>query len=229
MNPSVLTVYKSPFPKIRLGRHNDGGYVIAEIHNITYKTLLAAGIADDISFEEDFIQRYPIVKAFAFDGTINNLPRENSSINFIKKNIDAINTEHSTNLHEIISTNECIFLKMDIEGSEIPWIESLSNEQMNKFEQIVIEFHEPFSEREIDIFDKINENHFLIHFHGNNYGGVRTHHNIIIPNVFECTYLHKKYFTGVPELNYKSIPSSLDMKNCPHNDDIYIDYYPFVN
>jgi hypothetical protein len=99
---------------------------------------------------------------------------------------------------------------------------------MNKFEQIVMEFHHPFSEREIDVFDKINKSHYLVHFHGNNCCGVRNHYGVIIPNVFECTYLHKKYFTDKPELNTDLIPGNLDMKNTG-NDEIYINYPPFVN
>jgi hypothetical protein len=43
MNPSVLTVYKSPFPKFRLGKDFDGGYIIAEIPNANYKIFLAGG------------------------------------------------------------------------------------------------------------------------------------------------------------------------------------------
>jgi hypothetical protein len=58
MNPSVLTCYKSPFKKIRLGKDYDGGYVIAEIPNASYKILLTGGIENDISFEEDFINKY---------------------------------------------------------------------------------------------------------------------------------------------------------------------------
>jgi hypothetical protein len=228
MDPLVLTVYKSPFTKLRLGKDNDGGYIIAEIPNINYTILLAGGIADDISFEEDFINKYSNINSYAFDGTINNLPKENSNITFIKKNIGFENNEHVTNIHDIININECIFVKMDIEGGEIPWIKSLSDEQMNKFEQIVMEFHRPFSDNEIDVFDKINKNHYLIHFHGNNCCGVRNHNDVLIPNVFECTYLHKKYFTNIPELNKDLIPSNLDMKNID-NDEIYINYPPFVN
>lgn len=228
MNPSVLTVYKSPFTKCRLGKDYDGGYIIAEIPNIKYTTLLAGGIADDISFEEDFINKYTINNAYAFDGTINELPKKHSKITFIEKNIGCKNTEKITNIHDIIDVNECIFVKMDIEGGEIPWIKSLSDEHMNKFEQIVIEFHRPFNNKEIDVFDKINKNHYLIHFHGNNCCGTRNHNGVIIPNVFECTYLHKKYFTNRPELNKELIPSNLDMKNTKKNE-IYINYHPFVN
>lgn len=228
MNPSVLTVYKSPFTKIRLGKDYDGGYIISDIPNINYTTLLAGGIENDISFEEDFIKKYPNVKTYAFDGTINELPSKNNNITFIKKNIGFENNENITNLHNIINENDSIFVKMDIEGGEIPWIKSLSNEQMNKFEQIVMEFHFPFSHDEIHVFDKINKNHYLIHFHGNNCCGVRNHYGVNIPNVFECTYLHKKYFKNTPELNTDLIPSILDMKNTS-KDEIYINYPPFVN
>jgi len=229
MDPSVLTVYKSPYPKLRLGKDYDGGYIIIDLPNVDYTTFLAGGILDDISFEEDFINKYQNAKCFAFDGSISNLPKENDKIIFIKKNIGFENNEQNTNLHDIINENDSIFVKMDIEGGEIPWIKSLSDEQMNKFEQIVMEFHNPFSEYEIDVFDKINQNHYLVHFHCNNCCGVRNHNGVTIPNIFECTYLHKKYFNDIPELSRELIPSNLDMKNVLCNDEIYINYPPFVN
>jgi hypothetical protein len=230
MDPLVLTVYKCPFTKLRLGKEFDGGYIIADIPNVGYTTCLFGGIADDITFENDFLKKFPNVKAFAFDGTINNLPnKSNSSINFIKKNIGFENNDQNTNLHDIIDVNTSIFVKMDIEGGEIPWIKSLSDEQINKFEQIVMEFHEPFSTKEIDVFNKINKHHYLVHFHANNCCGVRNHRGVVIPNVFECTYLHKKYFTSTPELSKDLIPSSLDMKNLWNTDEICINYPPFVN
>ena len=230
MNPSVLTVYKSPFPKIRLGKDFDGGYIIADIPNVNYSLLIAGGICDDISFEEEFVKKYPNSKCIALDGTINNLPseNENENITFIKKNIGFENSDTVTNLNDIINENKDIIVKIDIEGAEIPWIKSLSDNQINKFEQLVMEFHFPFTDNEINVFDKINKNHYLIHFHGNNCCGTRVHNGVVIPNVFECTYLHKKHFTSVPELNTDAIPGVLDMKNTG-NDEIYINYPPFVN
>lgn len=227
MNPSVLTVYKCPFPKKRLGKNNDGGYVIAEIPGVHYTTLLAGGISDDISFEEDFIEKYPNVRAYAFDGTIPRLPKPTQRITFIRKNIGFENSASVTNLHAGIDANEGLFVKMDIEGGEIPWIQSLSDEQMNRFEQIVMEFHFPFSDAEAAVFDKINKHHCLIHFHGNNCCGVRLHRDVVIPEVFECTYVHKKYIPS-PELSQEIIPSPLDMKNTLKNPEICLDYPPFV-
>ena len=229
MDPLVLTVYKSPFPKERIGKDFDGGYIMIDIPGKTYDLLLSGGILDDISFEEDFLMKYSESKCLAFDGTIDSLPHQNERITFIKKNIGLENTESVTNLHEYINPEKSIFVKMDIEGGEISWIHSLCDDQINAFEQIIMEFHYPFGDDEIDVFDKINKNHYLVHFHGNNWCPMRYHRGVSIPNVFECTYLHKKYFTNKPELNTDIIPNILDMPNTRENDDITINYPPFVN
>jgi hypothetical protein len=229
MHPSLLTVYKSPFKKIRLGKDNDGGYVIIDIPNPRYDILIAGGVDDDISFEEHFTTKYPSVKCIAFDGSVSAAPQHNTNITFVHKFISGYNDEHVTNLHDIIDNHNSIFIKMDIEGHEIPWIKSLNTERLNKLEQITMEFHFPFSENEIEAFEKLNQNHFLVHFHPNTGCGLRNHNGVNIPNVFECTYLHKKYFTRFPELNSDTIPGTLDMKNVLTCDDIYINYPPFVN
>lgn len=228
MDPRVLTVYKSPFPKKRIGRDIDGGYVIIDIPNVDYSIILACGIGGDTSFEEDFINKYPNVKSYLFDGTIDEIPAKNDTFTFIKKNIDNFNDDNTTNMHDIIDNNDNIFLKMDIEGAEIPWLKGLSYQQMNKFKQIVMEFHWPFSDKEIDAFNKLNNSHYLVHFHGNNNAGVRYHNGVIIPDVFECTYLHKSYFGLYPEFNTEPIPTIFDMPNLKGRQDIYIDYPPFV-
>jgi hypothetical protein len=232
MNSKLLTVYKSPFSKLRIGKNNDGGYIICDIPNVEYDIMLAGGVSDDISFEEHFLNRYPNVICYAFDGTIHCKidKSNNNNIFFIKKNIGTINDEITTNLNEFISKGNNIFLKMDIEGDELHWIRILNDEQLKKFSQIVIEFHFPFSEKDNEVFEKLNKNHLLVHFHGNNCpAGVVNHNGIIIPNVFEVTYINKKYIGSTNlELNDEIIPGHLDMPNCPGND-IYIDYPPFVN
>jgi len=214
-----LTVYQSPYNKIRIGKEHDGGYVIADAP-IHYELLISAGIADDVSFEEEFIQKYN-TPCIAFDGTIDTFP-ETKNITFIKKNIGTVNDDKTTNL---TMKQGKYFLKMDIEGAELSWIRSL---ETLDYEQIVIEFHFPFSYFDQSVFKKLNENHYLIHFHANNCCGVREHNNVIIPNVFECTYLHKKYFK-TPLLNTECIPSLLDMKNVISNEEIYLNHPPFVN
>ena len=230
MDPRDLTVYKSPFPKLRLGKDYDGGYIIAEIPDVKYSILVAGGISYDISFEEDFLKKYGDVNTcMAYDGTIGKLPVNNPRITFIRKNIGSEENDTVTNLYDVIEAHNDIFVKMDIEGGEIPWIKSLTEDHLNRFAQIVMEFHQPFTDKEADTFKKLNKTHVLVHFHGNNCCGTRNYKGVVIPNVFECTYIHKKHYLSVPELNTDIIPSDIDMTNIFGRAEIYIDYPPFVN
>jgi hypothetical protein len=231
MNPAVLTVYKSPYEKKRIGREGDGGYIICEIPTLEYSILLSGGVSDDISFEEDFLNKHPSLTCYAYDGTMNNkFPSTSENIIFINKNITHENTENTTNLNDMIETNDNIFLKMDIEGWEVPWINSLSNDQLNKFAQIVIEFHTPFTANEQIMFEKINKTHVLTHLHPNNCANVIWHSGLIIAEVFECTYINKKYYTSDLILSTDFIPNNIvDMDNTPDKPRIYMNYPPFVD
>jgi hypothetical protein len=241
MNPNLLTIYQSPFPKRRIGRWCDGGYAIVDIPGIKYDTLIAGGVCDDISFEEDFIKYQSEVsnpvQVYAFDGTVTELPHSTfqSQIHFVQKNIGEFETDEITNLHYILSHhiekgNSNVFVKMDIEGGEVDWIRSLKPEHMNVIAQIVMEFHRPFTDAEIGMFKKLNETHLPVHFHPNNACGTRIHNGVYFPNVFECTYLHKRFFNGVAELNRDYIPNDkVDVRNIWDKDEIWMSHPPFVH
>jgi hypothetical protein len=240
MNPNLLTIYQSPFPKRRIGRWCDGGYAIADIPNIKYDALFAGGVCDDISFEEDFIryQSFHPIPVYAFDGTVTELPKSEfgDQIQFIQKNIGENETHTVTNLHNLFlpytqPPTANIFVKMDIEGGEVDWIRSLRPDHMNMIGQFVMEFHRPFGQKEIDMFRKLNETHLPIHFHPNNVGGTRIHNGVYFPNLFEVTYLHKRFFPdGKAELNRDYIPNDrVDVRNIFDLDEIWIGHPPFVH
>jgi hypothetical protein len=227
MNPNDLTLYESPFNKIRIGKSYDGGYIINEIPNLDYGLLLSGGIAEDISFEEDFCYKYN-TSCLAFDGTINKVNTTNVDINYIKKNIGINNSDSETNLFDIIDKYDNIFLKMDIEGHELEWIKILTSEQLNKFSQMVIEFHFAFEYE--NIFDKINKTHYLLHFHANNCcHPLVNHKGVNLPKVFECTFVNKKHINKKLNLNKENLPTKLDMPNIANGPDFYFNYKPFVN
>jgi len=46
-----LILYNTPFSKQRIGKHNDGGYVIINLPG-EYDLFISGGIANDISFEK---------------------------------------------------------------------------------------------------------------------------------------------------------------------------------
>lgn len=164
----LLKCYEKPrgYNKIRIGRNNDGGYVILD--GLEYDLMLGCGINDDDSFEHEFLKRYRNIECYTFDGTIAGEPNPHPRIHFTKKNIGDKNDDKLSNLHEYLDNYKNIFLKMDIEGGEYEWIPTLSNEQLNNISQIAMEIHEPFNEKKWECLEKLNETHRMIHFHTNN-------------------------------------------------------------
>ena len=230
----LLKVYQFD-NKLRLGECGDGGYVFGEL-NEEYDCYISAGVSNEESFSRDFINKYNMNKnnCFAFDGTIHDYPYNyTSEITFIKKNINSFNDDNNTNLSFLIEQYNNIFLKMDIESGEYPWLLSITEEQLNKFRQITIEFHGINDDSwgysyndKIKCFQKLANTHYLIHAHGNNYAGIRNN----IPDVIELTYVNKNYFTSTPELNSQKLPiANLDFPNRSNGADYDLNFPPFVN
>ena len=232
-----LRIFNTTYPKIRVGTKNDGGYIIAD--TLEYDVLISCGISDDVTFEKNFLNKYNMLKGYAFDGTINQLPEVVPNLTFIKKNIGTLDTPSTTNLIDIMQPYNNIFLKMDIETFEFRWLEQLPEDIMKKIKQIVIEFHFPFTEpgfthldrplpisNKLNVLQKIINTHTLIHLHGNNCCGTTIYKNITVPNVFECTYIRNDVhnFNG---FNTISIPHPLDSPNIG-GPDISLKGYPFT-
>lgn len=231
--------------KLRLGCNNDGGYVIADLSENTpqdtklYDCYISAGVSNEESFSRDFINKYSMneFNSFAFDGTVDGYPYHyTKDISFIKKNISHENTHNTTNLQNLFDNYNNIFLKMDIEGGEIPWLLNLSVDNLKKIRQLVIEFHgingngtngydwgSSYHDK-IKCFEKLTSTHYLIHAHGNNNAAPSNG----IPDVIELTYVRKDHFTSEPDLNRTRFPiEGIDHPNNPHIREIDLNHPPF--
>jgi len=236
-DPKVLTVYDTGVTLKRIGRPHDGGYVIVkDIQD--YDFFLSCGIADDISFEDAFLDEYPDVECICFDGTISSFPKSRHPMQWVPKNIGCNNNRETTNLKDYLQNYERIFLKMDIEGSEFNWIEAMKSSDLDRFQQIVMEIHWPFDTYRCAMLSKLNETHYIIHIHGNNYcnrdmGPIgRTFDGTEtflakdgspwrLPEVMEITYLHKKCVDpNIVKKISKTFPTPIDHPNNPYAPDI---------
>ena len=217
-----LRVYQSPYPKIRLGNSNDGGYIICDL-SANYDVFLSGGIGQDISFEDAFLWKYTDVICYAFDGTQNSFPKPHSDrLFYSNKNLDLNETNTTTNLKYFFSKYTNIFMKMDIEGGENNLFQSFSDADLLKIRQLVIEFH---SAEQIVIPTRLAKTHWLVHFHPNNCCGTKQVNAITIPNVFECTYIRKE--GGELSYNTDPIPFTIDQPNLRNTADIVLDWPPF--
>ena len=226
MNLECLRVFKSPAPKMRIGcPESDGGYVVIDLPNAEYDVLIAGGVADQVEFEDTFLERWK-VPCFAYDGTINStFPETKNPIVFVNKNIGPVETATETNLHSLFDTHKHIFVKMDIEGAEYPWFKSLDDEKIKKIDQMVVELHPP---HDFDQIERLAKTHWLVHVHANNYAGLyQVSPGVVVPYVIECTFIRKKDGEQL-ELNTDPFPTEYDRPNTLERPDYKLTGYPFV-
>lgn len=194
----------------RIGKANDGGYVICELPG-TYDGFISGGVSNDVSFESEFCSLYSL-SCTAYDGTVPTSPSTDPAVRFVKKNMGAFTTAAMTNC--VSETNACsdLFLKMDIEGHEFRILPSLLP-YFGNIKQLVIEFHAPadmklhptffpgFDDIRHDpevldvLIGMISQTHTLVHFHANNGCSSHTYKTAHIPNVFECTFVRNEFIT----------------------------------
>jgi hypothetical protein len=233
-----LIVYQSPYTKRRIGKPNDGGYVIADLPE-SYDILISGGVSDDISFEDHFMSTHPDLSCYAFDGTVDSLPNASSKVTFVRKNLGNTNSDTMTDLIEYMEPYSDIFLKIDIEGHEFRVIPNLP---MQKVKQLVLEIHTPAdihlyptyypTLQDIEnpslfaLLSYLNITHTLVHFHANNGCGIHTIDGIQVPNVFEVTYIRND-FVHEKVRNIQPFPTPLDMKNVPSLPEHKYHGYPF--
>jgi hypothetical protein len=240
---SISNIFKPKFTYQlqRVGKNNDGGYLVG-INTIKQsKVLISYGINDDWSFEKKFYKINNKIKIMTFDNKLNFffllkkllnnffkifLPSYKSfffrSVLNIFDYFFFIKNKHEQkkiiigDTLKIIKKNSLIFFKIDIEGSEYQVLDELIKIK-NKITGIVIEFHYPEKNlQKIKSFiRKINLK--LTHIHGNNFWGINRKGN---PNLLEIT------FEKNPKIISKKIkfPHALDMPNNPYKKDLTLNF-----
>jgi hypothetical protein len=206
---------------VRIGKNNDGGYLVNKNDILKSDCLLSFGINDEWSFEEQFLN----IKDCPLYGYDNSVNREifffAGTKKHIRKNIGKNNTDDEITFESVIENKgKNIFLKCDIEGSEYKILDSIIK-HTKFFSGIVIEFH--------DIQDNFNLNEManfvskldqkLVHVHINNYYYGIVNENQFVPFVLELS------FTSSDNIKLKKnifFPNSLDMPNCPEREDFTI-------
>jgi hypothetical protein len=205
---------------IRLGRVNDGGYLVNKKDVIKSSRLLSFGVGDDTSFEEDFVKLNDC-QIDAYDGTIEAQPKFFNSPN---KKIHFSNIGHvpgNKKISELLTeTDSNVFVKCDIEGSEYDILNELIIHS-NKFSGIVIEFHDvyqyPLFNLVSNFISKISLK--LVHTHMNNISYAESP-NGYLPGCIELSFTSSINVSLSPV----SLPHTLDMPNTPSREEFRITF-----
>ena len=220
---------------VRVGRNNDGGYVMANEFD-KYSAAYSFGISDDVSWDMDVAQRG--IDTFMYDHTIDGLPEENEHFKFFKMGICGVECKENNlkTFCDILTANnhlssKTLVLKIDVEGAEWDAFNTTSSDIIDNFSQIVVEFHGVNNIRDdskyqkmLSVFKKLNSTHQVIHVHANNYGSYSIIAGVPLPETFEVTYIRKRDHEFCDSKICFPI-SGLDMPNNPRNPDFFLGFY----
>lgn len=212
---------------IRVGRDNDGGYVMVDDF-ADIKELYSFGISRDVSFEKD-IASYGI-QCMMFDHTIDGLVDNDKNFCWKKKGIAGVDDPCNSlfTLETLMRQNndldnKKLILKMDVEGAEWDFLKYTSSELLTNFKQIVFELHgvtDLNNKCIIDMLGKLRCTHTPVWLHGNNCCVAEKADDIVFASAMEVLYLNNKCYDFYDA--YVKFPWNIDMPNNPSYPEIIL-------
>ncbi len=237
----VYDVYNSDNEKLKFVRHGkqgDGGYVVAEVALSKADAVMGYGIADDISFEEEFSNQYN-KPSYGFDCGIEDIKIKNKLCKFTRecvasdkflygqqKSSLAIST-YPKQLQKLGLEKSNVFIKMDIEGAEYAAFEDIYK-YAPQITGIALEIHFEAPTQVLEathLISRLNQDFYLIHVHCNNCcnpANVFSTSNATgrIATVLELSFINKSLVHHASASKDQSHPQPIDMVNCPTVEDV---------
>src|SRR6056300_1464832 len=216
---------KALFNLVRIGKSNDGGYLVCKKVVKQSEFLISFGISNDFSFEKYFVELNKlnlnkfiseIINTFKFYNFFNN---KDNFVYFEKIGVGGNRIWKDIRFEDIIKKtnfNKKIFIKIDIEGSEYRILDDIIKFE-DHIEGLVIEFHQ------VDLnIERINNfikktNLKLINIQNNNFNKNKLNNSTTSLEIS---------FSKEPEKISENIklPHPLDQKNNPNISDINLEF-----
>ena len=214
---------------IRVGRTADGSYIMADDYSDT-KVAYSLGIGANVSWDKTLAEKG--YQVYQYDHTIKKLPEEHPNFHWRSIGIAGRDSERFRCLDTLIKENghagiNGMILKMDIEGCEWDVLDSVSDEVLQKFDQVLVELHGitalKNAQKICKGLSRLDKFFGAVHIHGNNAWLVNYCGDLVTPDLLEITYVSKKKYK-LGELSDKLLPNELDLPNVGNvpTPDIYI-------
>ena len=183
----------------RLGPANDGGYLVPRCTPAPH-VLLSGGVGKNIDFEHDLAKEGTFVHLF--DPTVRRLPISHGNFRLHRKFLREGDSEYFVDLkeflNELLPSRQRIWIKLDIEGDEYQQLRNLASGDLSGIEVLIVEFHgmynlvnPSFRNNFHFLFEEIFKTFYLVNIHGNNNRPVLNFGDVVVPEVFEATFILK--------------------------------------
>jgi len=206
--------------KVRLGRVHDGGYVCLDDFN-DIAAALSFGICQNASWDADVAERGLIVHQY--DHSVAGPPIAHANFRFNQRKVAANADSECESIESILVHNglmrpASVILKIDIEHDEWDVFAAAPVDALDKFAQVICEFHgfdrineDRWFKRALYVLSNLNDRFAVVHVHANNHSPLLAIGNLLFPETLEVTYASRaKYtFRDTDEI----FPGTLDTAN----------------
>jgi hypothetical protein len=187
-------------PLVRIGGRADGGYLLPDDFE-GIKTCISPGVSNEVSFDMAMAERG--IHVYMADASVDGPPISNERFHFTRKFLDVVDDEAHMRLDTLATSgpperNGDRILQMDIEGAEYRVLLDASDEVLQSFRIIVVEFHyltRLFGKFSFPLvraaFQKLLRHHFVVHVHPNNVSRPIVRGPLSVPEAMEFTFWRK--------------------------------------
>lgn len=223
------------YAKRRLGAETDGGYVM--IDDIADQSMaLSLGVGNETSWDLQMAELG--VTIHQYDHTVSQPYGQPTNIVFHPKQIVDIADGSGTTLDDALAvlqrsvSGSSAILKIDIEGSEWSVLDNTPNFTLQRFDQIICEYHDfdravdpQWFERAFRVATKLDSLFQTVHVHGNNGEPIVVVGGVPFPSVLEVTYANRSRYKFEP--TDEIFPTALDRPNHPGRPDLWLGSFSF--
>lgn len=215
---------------VRVGGEGDGGYLLPDIlSNVSH--CFSPGVSFTADFEAELSRNFGI-RCLLADASVEAAPLSDPNFSFVQKFVGSRTEGQLTTLSDWMSASldgseRDLLLQMDIEGSEFDVLTLESNDVLERFGVIIVEFHgmerlfdEHFLSSVSAIFEKLYQKFSVCHVHPNNIGGIASLGEIEVPRLFEVSFVRDDLLRSLEPGREIVLPHPLDAPNVPDMPDI---------
>ncbi len=198
--------------------------------------LISFGISNDVRFEKVLADAGH--RCFMFDHTIADLPDHHPEFHWKKLGVSGSGEETSDLLSleshlAGIDHSDRLLMKIDVEGAEWDVFSSISDETLDRFDQIVGEFHwflrleeQSFSAKVKESLRRITEKFTLFNVHANNHRVMGFVGGFPVADVLELSFVRRELVDRHP--SRRLFPEPADKANNDVIADHALLFFPFL-
>jgi methyltransferase FkbM-like protein len=205
--------------KVRVGNTEDGAYVMIDDFG-GIEQALSLGVGKEVAWDLAIAGKgIPVLQ---FDPSIAGPSINHPLFQFHRKALVGVISDPAREvlLSSVIPAGQGanLLLKMDIEGAEWEVLDATKTEELARFRQVVIEFHDldryrqpQWRARARRVFEKLAATHRLVHVHGNNFNTTFAGGSRECPRDLEMTFALASHYELSPSGEH--FPGPLDRPN----------------